>query len=150
MESRHDLAIDSLPDLATPLEVAPVLRCKPRWVSDQIKAGRLAGVQIAGKYLVTREAVREFIKGCAVPCQSRTEGQASNGGKIGMSGKSSGMSVADSAAEALAQEAAMRLIKRSVASSWNATESRPAHVIRQNAGSRKSSRPTPTKKEVWP
>ncbi|TWA71855.1 hypothetical protein FBZ84_101121 [Azospirillum baldaniorum] len=40
--------IEDLPDLSTPQEVASVLRCSPRFVQDECKAGRLNAALSAG------------------------------------------------------------------------------------------------------
>lgn len=132
------VALDELPELATPSEVAAVLRCKSRWVLDQIKARKLRAVQIAGRYLVSPGAVREFIERCALECQEKTVAPISNGEKTDRSGKSSGSSAADSAALALAQEAVTKLISHSAATSSDKTGKQAARVIRLNVASRKS------------
>lgn len=101
--------ISSLPDLATPQEVASVLRCTARFVQAEIVAGRLGASKIAGRYLVSPAAVAAYIERQQVPSQDRMRGQGAAGGKTTCSGKPSGASEAFSSARQRAHEVALRL-----------------------------------------
>ncbi|WP_425290402.1 helix-turn-helix domain-containing protein [Azospirillum palustre] len=59
-------AIDELPDLATPAEVAEVLRCSSRFVSDECKKGRMGATYVAGRYLIAPADVRTYLAERAV------------------------------------------------------------------------------------
>lgn len=122
----------SLPDLATPQEVACVLRCTKRFVQAEIAAGRLEASRVAGRYLVTPDAVAAYIERQKV-CPSRTEAPASITAKIAESGRSSGSSMADDAAKARALATAETLIRRSQTGCSDTNPSAP--VIPLNAAS---------------
>lgn len=71
-------SIDDLPDMATPEEVAQVLRCSARYIKDQCAAGAIAAAKVANKYLITRDDVRAYLERCKVqPAERRIGWQAS-------------------------------------------------------------------------
>lgn len=54
-------SVDDLPERALIPEVAQVLRASPRFVSNECASGRLHACKIAGRYQITREAVRAYL-----------------------------------------------------------------------------------------
>ncbi len=54
-------SIDDLPERALVPEVAQVLRASPRFVSNECLVGRLRAFKVAGRYQITREAVRAYL-----------------------------------------------------------------------------------------
>lgn len=131
--ARHNIL--ALPDLATPQEVAGVLRCTKRFIQAEIAAGRLGASKVAGRYLVTPNAVAAYIERQKV-CPSKTEAPVSITAKTAESGKSSGSSMVDDAAKARALATAEKLIKRSANGSSDKNPSAP--VIQLNAASPRS------------
>lgn len=84
------MKIDDLSDLATPEDVAAILRCDAKWVRNQCRAGRLQAVKIAGRYLIEGPAaVRKFIEESRV-CPNQTVAPSFNGARIERFGKSNG------------------------------------------------------------
>ena len=85
--------LSALPDLAIPAEVANVLRCSPRFVQAECAAGRLGARKIAGRFLIPREAVVDYLELMKVneKCQNVTQGLDSTGGTKIEYGKSSGV-----------------------------------------------------------
>ena len=60
-DEAHRLRIADLPELATPAEVANVLRCSPRFIHEECRAGRFGTSLVAGRYLITPVDVREYL-----------------------------------------------------------------------------------------
>lgn len=116
--ARHSIL--ALPDLATPQEVA---------------AGRLGASKVAGRYLVTPNAVAAYIERQKV-CPSKTEAPGSITAKTAESGKSSGSSMVNDAAKARALATAEKLIKRSANGCSDKNPSAP--VIQLNVASPRS------------
>ena len=58
---------ESLPQLATPDEVAPLLSMTPLGVVRQCRAGKLPGVKIAGRWLVHVRKLAEQLDGAPMP-----------------------------------------------------------------------------------
>jgi hypothetical protein len=114
-----------LPDLATPLEVSRVLRCSPTFVQTECRRGRLSASLVAGRYLISPDAVRSYLQGNAISCQNETEGLTSTGARTGISGKSDGLIVAPSAHARRAQKTAQMLKQRSRNSSSDESEKAP-------------------------
>src|SRR5436305_13503970 len=110
--------VDALPELAVPREVARVLRCSERYVADQCRAGRMQSSVVAGRYLIPREAVYEFLRETAI-CPSGTGAPISPGEPSAKSGSSFGMIEDEGASVARALLTAQRLISTSRASSSN-------------------------------
>src|SRR4051794_38783976 len=71
-------SIDGLPELCTPHEVAKIFRCSSRYVTSQCRAGRLEASLVAGRYLIPRRAVKDFLRRTAT-CLDQTAVQASRG-----------------------------------------------------------------------
>lgn len=84
------MKLADLPELATPAEVAQVLRCSKRTVQQLAARGGIRAMFVAGKYLIPPDAVREYLDGQVVKCQSAMPAPGSNGAKNGKPGKSSG------------------------------------------------------------
>lgn len=101
--------ITDLPDLATPSEVASVLRCRARTVQNECRVGRIAYTRIAGRYLISREAVYDYLKERTVPCQSGTKAPTLTGGKTEKSGRFDGSIVAVDARVQRALQTAAKL-----------------------------------------
>ena len=58
---------ESLPQLATPDEVAPFLAITPLGVVRQCRAGKIPGVKIAGRWLVHVRKLAEQLDGAPMP-----------------------------------------------------------------------------------
>jgi hypothetical protein len=58
---------ESLPQLATPDEVAPLLSMTPLGVVRQCRAGKIPGVKIAGRWLVHVRKLAEQLDGAPMP-----------------------------------------------------------------------------------
>ncbi len=56
------LKISDLPDLALPAEVAAVLRCSKAFIQNECKTGRMKSSKVAGKHLITQDAVRIYME----------------------------------------------------------------------------------------
>ena len=110
--------VEALPELALPREVARVLRCSERYVADQCRAGRMRSSFVAGRYLIPRKAVYEFLRETAI-CPSGTVAPISPGDPSAKSGSSTGMIEDEGASVARALLTAQRLISTSRASSSN-------------------------------
>lgn len=86
MMSDSITTIDQLPELALPEEVARLLRCSARYIKNECTAGRLSAALVAGKYLIERDAVREYLVRCRKPTEDRTcigATTATNGSFVG-------------------------------------------------------------------
>ena len=84
------MKIEDLPDLATPEDVASILRCDAKWVRKQCKDGRIQAAKIAGRYLIEGPAaVRKFVEESRV-CPNQTVAPSFNGARIERFGKSNG------------------------------------------------------------
>ena len=120
--------IDSLPDLAIPSEVAQVLRCSPAYVQNRCKTGEIEATYVAGRYLITPTAVREYLERQRVKCQEETKGPAFTGALTKTSGKFDGSSMVENARNQRALASAAKLKKHSRNSS-SATSGPSAQVI---------------------
>ena len=121
--------LSRLPELASPAEVAEVLRCSKRYVQSLCADGRLGAKLIASRYLILRSAVDAFLaEADVVPCPSATQVPISNGVKIVKAGKSSGTSGVPGDASPALQEIAESLINSSRSTSRR--HHPPAQVIR--------------------
>lgn len=119
----HQIA--NLPELATPSEVARVLRCSPRYVQNQCARGNIKAAIIAGRYLITRDAVTDYLNRQKVrPCRSETQELGSSGVRTALSGRSSGTREAADDVGAQALMIANKLIKSSQRSSSKAESTR--------------------------
>ncbi|CCC99412.1 protein of unknown function [Azospirillum baldaniorum] len=87
--SENATKITDLPDLATPLEVAAVLRCSSRFVQDECKAGRLHATLVAGRYLIAPDDVRAYLTERRT-CRDATKALTSTGMKGARAGTSAG------------------------------------------------------------
>ncbi|MCM8734629.1 helix-turn-helix domain-containing protein [Azospirillum sp. A1-3] len=85
--------IEDLPDLATPLEVAAVMRCSSRFVQDECKAGRLNATLVAGRYLIAPDDVRAYLTDRRT-CRNETKARTSTSTTAGRSGTSGGSKMA--------------------------------------------------------
>jgi hypothetical protein len=113
IDADDDLPIlSNLPDLATPAEVAQVLRCSARYVNGLCARAQLESNFVAGRYLITRESVKMFL-GATKICLKETPEPRLSGGRSAMYGKLSGTSVEDVAADRRVQETVSRLLKSS-------------------------------------
>jgi len=105
------MKIEDLPELATPAEVAGVIRASERYVQTQCKAGKFDCSKIAGKYFIRGPgAVQEFIE--ANKCRSETEGHTSTGEKTAGNGLSGGSKVGARARSQRAMDLAKSLTQR--------------------------------------
>lgn len=84
--------VSDLPELATPVEISKVLRCTPKFVQMEMAAGKLRASKIAGRYLATQQAVRDYIEGNIVACQDPIPARDEYGEKTATNGKSFGTS----------------------------------------------------------
>src|SRR5438309_1659377 len=89
VEAERDL-LKLLPGLATPREVAKVLRCSPRYIGQECRSGRLAASFIAGRYLISREAVFAYLRSRST-CPDGTAALTSRGDQNAAPGSSIGM-----------------------------------------------------------
>lgn len=129
--SKTPLLLSDLPELAVPAEVARVLRCSPRYVQQQCADGKMDCRMVAGRYLITRDAVADYLKRQTVtPCRNATQEHGSNGAKNGAAGKSSGTSAGAGSGVQRALQAAKRLRDSSRNTSATSSVSEPAPVIR--------------------
>ena len=107
--------IASLPELALPAEVARALRCSTRYIQAECAAGRLGARKIAGRFLIPRDAVSDYLEQQKVTdkCQKETQGQNSSSEKRAEIGKSSGMSRDAQSANLRAQLITQKLLESS-------------------------------------
>lgn len=132
--SKPPLLLSELPELAVPAEVAKVLRCSARYVQQQCADGKLDCRLVAGRYLIARDAVADYLKRQTVtPCRNATQEHGSNGAMSAAAGRSSGTTVAPGSAAQRALEAAKKLRGSSPSTSTASTGPAPARVIPLNA-----------------
>lgn len=116
-----------LPMLATPAEVAAVLRCTKRHVQKECAYGRLSHIMVAGRFLITPDAVRKYLEDRTIECQKEIQGHILNGAPKGNVGKLSGSNVEKDAAVRRARQITLTL-KQSLRTS--STRAKPsARVI---------------------
>ncbi len=103
-----------VPELLTPAEAAHLLRCSSRYVQTLCAAGKIGARLIAGRYLMTQQDLNNYIDGSKVAtCPSATPAPGLNGGRIGVSGKSSGTNVGNANASQRALMTAEKLLSDS-------------------------------------
>ena len=110
------MLISDLPELATAAEISRVLRCTAKFVSQEMKTGRLRAFKIAGRYLASQQAVRDYIQGNQV-CPDQTPARGSNGETTETNGKLCGTSEVSNAVKQQAREMVARLKNSSPRSS---------------------------------
>ncbi|HIJ61491.1 MAG TPA: helix-turn-helix domain-containing protein [Rhodospirillaceae bacterium] len=110
------MLIAELPELATAAEIARVLRCTAKFVSQEMAAGRLRASKIAGRYLASQAAVRDYIQGNQV-CPDQMPARGSNGETTETNGKLSGTNEVSNAVKQQAREMVERLKNSSPRSS---------------------------------
>jgi len=128
-------SIKDLPDLATPAEVAEVLRATARWVQEQCRTKKIESSIVAGRYLIERGAVERYIESVRVggPCRNETQAPVLSGAKTAGCGRSSGSSAARDAGGARALKIAAKLKDSSRARSSSQDETPRGRVIHLNA-----------------
>jgi len=80
--STQDMELDipelrQLPGLATAAQVAALLKCSKRHILNECHAGRIAFVNIAGRFLITPHSVKNYIQGRIQPCNGHSKSHRS-------------------------------------------------------------------------
>jgi excisionase family DNA binding protein len=133
------MKMSDLPDLATPAEVAAVLRCSARFVQKQCDDRKIGHSKVAGKYLIPPAEVIAYVERQKVsPCQDQTKAPNSNSVTTVVSMKSSGAQAVGDAAYQRALETAVKLTKYSPSGSSKQKKNLPAPVIPLSGVSRTS------------
>jgi excisionase family DNA binding protein len=125
-------SIAKLPDPALPLQVAKALHCSQSYIQARCQDGEIRSSKIAGRYLIPRDAVQEYVKAKEMKkCQKETGGLISSGEKIGNAGTYAGETTVGDAKSQRALQAANKLKKPSSNSSQG--QNQQGRVIHLNA-----------------
>ncbi|WP_448439487.1 helix-turn-helix domain-containing protein [Mycolicibacterium sp. XJ2] len=57
----------TVPTLLTVEQAAAALGCSPRWLADQLRAGRFRARKIGRKWMLTGDDLDDIVRECAVP-----------------------------------------------------------------------------------
>ena len=124
------MTLDELPELATALEVAKVLRCSKSFVQHECQKGALECRKIANRFLITPDAVRRYLEEATVPCLDRTKDSTSTSTSNSAAGSSANSSEELNAVRCERDlAAAERLIARASKKSSTGSKRPPARVI---------------------
>ncbi len=135
LDAAPGFSLVDLPELATPAEVAQVLRCSVRTVQSLCASGKIGACQPAGRYLMTRAAVAAYLEATKVtPCPNATPVPGLSGAKTGKSGKSSSTSGAPENADQRALRIATSLSSSSSSSSQFQVNPNPPVPLRPTIG----------------